>query len=228
MAKSLCIIPARGGSKRIPKKNIKEFYGQPIIAYSIQTALNSGLFDQVMVSTDCSEIKDVGLEYGADVPFLRSASNADDFATTVDVVNEVLANFRDLGLNFEKVCVLYPCAPFVVEKDLQVASEMLDSYDGVVPVVKFDFPPLRSFKLDGPFLRYKWPEFQKARSQDLEDLYHDAGQWYFFKNSEQHHVSMIKDRTAPLLLDAPRVQDIDTMEDWKMAELKFQILRESL
>lgn len=228
MAKSLCIIPARGGSKRIPKKNIKDFHGQPIIAYSIQIALNSGLFDQVMVSTDCPEIKEVSLEYGAEVPFLRSASNADDFATTVDVLNEVLVNFRDLGINFEKVCVLYPCAPFVTAKDLQVASEMLGIYDGVVPVVKFDFPPLRSFKLAGPFLSYKWPEYHKTRSQDLEDLYHDAGQWYFIKNLESHHETLIKERTAPLLLDATRVQDIDTLEDWKMAELKFQIVYGSI
>lgn len=228
MPKSICIIPARGGSKRIPKKNIKDFYGKPIIAYSIETALKSGLFEEVMVSTDCEEIRKVSLSYGAEVPFLRSESNSDDFATTVEVVNEVLENYRNSGINFEIICVLYPCAPFVTDKDLLSANEMLREYNCVVPVVKFDFPPLRSFKLSGSFLSYKWPEFQKTRSQDLEELYHDAGQWYFFRNSELQHSTMIKEPTVPLILNSIRVQDIDAISDWEMAELKYRIISESL
>ena len=228
MSKALCIIPARGGSKRIPKKNIKEFHGKPIIAYSINTALKSGLFKEVIVSTDCEEIKMISQKYGAEVPFLRSETNSNDFATTVDVVNEVVEAYRKMGQAFDEICVLYPCAPFVSATDLTNAKRLLEKNDCVIPVVRFDFPPLRSFEISASMLRYKWPKYEKSRSQDLEDLFHDAGQWYFFKNSIQHHVSMIKDRTAPLILDALRVQDIDTIEDWKMAELKFQILSESL
>ena len=228
MSKALCIIPARGGSKRIPRKNIKEFHGRPIITYSIETALKSGLFSEVMVSTDCEEIKKVSHMCGAKVPFLRSESNSNDFATTVDVVNEVVEEYRKMGQTFDEICVLYPCAPFVSATDLINAKHLLEKNDCVIPVVRFDFPPLRSFEISASTLRYKWPKYEKSRSQDLEDLFHDSGQWYFFKNSVQHHVSMIKDRTAPLVLDALRVQDIDTIEDWKMAELKFQILSESL
>ena len=229
MSKALCIIPARGGSKRIPKKNIREFHGKPIIAYSIETALKSGLFKEVMVSTDCEEIKKISQMYGAEVPFLRSETNSNDFATTVDVVNEVIEAYRNIEMLFDKICVLYPCAPLASEVDLIKANQMLtEKSDCVIPVVKFDFPPLRSFEISASKLRYKWPKYEKSRSQDLEDLFHDAGQWYFFKNSVQYHVSMIKDRTVPLILDALRVQDIDTIDDWKIAELKFQILSESI
>ena len=228
MPKALCIIPARGGSKRIPRKNIKEFLGRPIITFSIETALKSGLFKEVMVSTDCEEIKRISQMYGAKVPFLRSETNSNDLATTVDVVNEVVEAYHKMGQTFDEICVLYPCAPFVSTVDLKNAKILLEEYDCVIPVVRFDFPPLRSFEVCESKLRYKWPEYEKSRSQDLEDLFHDAGQWYFFKNSVQHHVSMIKDHTAPLILDALRVQDIDTINDWKIAELKFQILSESL
>ena len=225
MYKSLCIIPARGGSKRIPKKNIKEFHGKPIIAYSIKTALESGLFQEVMVSTDCEEIKRISKQYGAEVPFLRSESNSDDFATTVDVVNEVLESYQKMGRTFEKLCILYPCAPFVNKEDLHRADQMLGKNDCVIPVVKYDFPPLRSFILIDSTLRYKWPEFEKVRSQDMEVFYHDVGQWYFFKNEEKSHISLLKLRTAPFVLDSNKVQDIDTLEDWKQAERKYELLK---
>ena len=228
MSNSLCIIPARGGSKRIPKKNIKEFHGKPIIAYSIDTALKSGLFEEVMVSTDCEEIKKISDMYGARVPFLRSESNSNDFATTVDVVNEVLEAYNKLGQSFDEICVLYPCAPFVTLADLTHAKILLKEYDCVIPVVRFDFPPFRSFEISASKLHYKWPKYEKSRSQDLEDLFHDAGQWYFFKNEEQRHESLVKRATAPLILESNRVQDIDTISDWKLAELKFQMLNEEV
>ena len=228
MSKSLCIIPARGGSKRIPKKNIKEFHGKPIIAYSIDTALKSGLFKEVMVSTDCEEIKKISQKYGAKVPFLRSEINSNDFATTVDVVNEVVEAYRKMGHTFDDICVIYPCAPFVNASDLMDAKHLLEKHDSVIPVVPFDFPPFRSFEISESKLRYKWPEYEKSRSQDLEELFHDAGQWYFFRNEEQYHESLVKSLTSPLILESNKVQDIDTISDWKLAELKFQMLNEGV
>lgn len=226
MSKALCIIPARGGSKRIPKKNIKPFHGKPIIAYSIDTALKSGLFKEVMVSTDCEEIKRISQMYGAQVPFLRSETNSNDFATTVDVVNEVLEAYRKMGQTFEEICVLYPCAPFATAEDLMIAKLTLEKYDCVIPVVRYDFPPFRSFEIFESKLRYKWPEYEKLRSQDIEDLFHDAGQWYFLRNEEHYHDSLVKNSTSPFILDSNKVQDIDTMSDWKLAEIKFQMLNE--
>ena len=228
MSKALCIIPARGGSKRIPKKNIREFHGKPIIGYSIETALESGLFKEVMVSTDCEEIKKISQMYGAEVPFLRSETNSNDFATTVDVVNEVVEVYHKMGQTFDEICVLYPCAPFVSTADLTNAKILLAEYDCVIPVVRFDFPPFRSFEISESRLRYKWPEYEKSRSQDLEELFHDAGQWYFFRNEEQYHESLVKNSTAPLILESNKVQDIDTISDWKLAELKFQMLNEGV
>lgn len=228
MSKALCIIPARGGSKRIPRKNIKEFHGRPIITYSIETALKSGLFKEVMVSTDCEEIKMISQKYGAEVPFLRSETNSNDFATTIDVVNEVVEVYRKMGQTFDEICVLYPCAPFVSATDLTNAKRLLEKNDCVIPVVRFDFPPLRSFEISASILRYKWPKYEKSRSQDLEDLFHDAGQWYFFRNEEQYHESLVKSATAPLILESNKVQDIDTISDWKLAELKFQMLNEGV
>ena len=228
MSNTLCIIPARGGSKRIPKKNIKEFHGKPIIAYSIETALKSGLFKEVMVSTDCTEVKKISQMNGAKVPFLRSEINSNDFATTVDVVNEVVEVYRKMGQTFDEICVLYPCAPFVSAADLMSAKRMLEKYDCVIPVVRFDFPPFRSFEVSESNLRYKWPEYEKSRSQDLEELFHDAGQWYFFRNKEEYHESLVKSSTSPLILESNKVQDIDTISDWKLAELKFQMLNEEV
>lgn len=228
MSKALCIIPARGGSKRIPRKNIKEFHGKPIIAYSIETALKSELFKEVMVSTDCEEIKRISSAYGAEIPFLRSETNSNDFATTVDVVNEVVEAYRKRDQVFDEICVLYPCAPFVSTKDLKNAKCLLEEYDCVIPVVRFDFPPFRSFEISELGLRYKWPQYEKSRSQDLEELYHDAGQWYFFRNEGSGHKSLVKKSTSPLILESNKVQDIDTLSDWKLAELKFQMLNEEV
>lgn len=228
MSKALCIIPARGGSKRIPNKNIKEFHGKPIIAYSIEAALKSEIFDQVMVSTDSIDIKEISVKYGAKVPFIRSKENADDFATTVDVVNEVLEKYQKEGLDFTRVCVLYPCAPFVQPIDLVKGYKALDEFDSVIPVVSFSFPPLRSFIIKDSYLSFKWPEFEKTRSQDLDELFHDAGQWYFFNHYGKNHDSLVKNYTTPFILDSARVQDIDTPADWELAELKFTFLNENI
>lgn len=178
----LCIITARGGSKRIPKKNIKEFCGKPIIAYSIEAALDSKLFDEVMVSTDDLEIAEVAKHYGASVPFMRSEKNSDDYAATVDVLAEVLAAYGKAGQFFPHMCCIYPTAPFVTGKKLQSAYEKFIGSDAEMleSVVAYSYPPQRSFVLRGGNLVYQWPEYVRTCSQDLEVWYHDAGQFYFY------------------------------------------------
>ena len=181
----IAIITARGGSKRIPRKNIKNFCGKPIIAYSIEAAVNSKLFDEVMVSTDDAEIAEVSKKFGADIPFMRSEKNSDDYATTADVLNEVLDEYSTRGKNFEYMCCIYPTAPFVTAEKLQRAFNSLveKNADVLIPVVKFSYPPQRSFILDDGNLKYKWAQYARSRSQDLEKFYHDAGQFYFYRTT---------------------------------------------
>lgn len=225
---ALCIITARGGSKRIPKKNIKEFCGKPIMAYSIEAALESELFDEVMVSTDSEEIASVAKHYGAVVPFMRSKATSDDYATTNDVLCEVVDKYNQLGQQFDFVCCIYPTAPFVTAQKLQLAYDILKASmaEQVVPVVQFSFPPQRCFIINSDtYLRYKWPENQRMRSQDLEPLYHDAGQFYFYKaNVFYHKKSPIELKSIALVLSDLEVQDIDNMEDWNIAEMKYRLM----
>jgi N-acylneuraminate cytidylyltransferase len=221
-AKNLCIIPARGGSKRIPRKNIKDFLGKPIIAYSIEAALKSGLFTEVMVSTDDEEIAEVAKSFGAVVPFMRSEENADDFATTLDVVKEVLTTYEKMNHVFQNICVLYPTAPLVSMDRLIEGYGLLQDANAVIPVAAFDYPVWRSFKIEEGELHYQWPEFEKSRSQDLTKLYHDAGQWYFIRRTAIEN-SLAPEGTIPVHLRSYEVQDIDNLEDWKMAELKYQL-----
>lgn len=225
---NIAIIPARGGSKRIPKKVIREFCGKPIIAYSIRAALDSNLFDEVMVSTDDPVVAGVAKRYGASVPFLRSAENSDDFATTVDAVTEVIEQYNSsLGKTFEILCCLYPAAPFVDAELLRDSMSKLDESgaDALMPVVKFSYPPQRGVIIQGDYLEYKWPENAKARSQDLEPLYHDAGQFYITRVSAfQSERKLMCAKTIPFILPERRVQDIDTLEDWEQAAMKYVLL----
>ena len=181
--KAIAIITARGGSKRIPKKNIKEFCGKPIIAYSIRAALDSGIFDEVMVSTDSEEIAEIARAYGAKVPFMRSAKTSDDFATTADVLMEVLERYQEMDRTFDVMSCIYPTAPFVTPQKLQRAYDTLTKEQAVMamPVVAFSYPPQRSYVLNGNMLEMKWKENYNKRSQDLEKMYHDAGQFYIGK-----------------------------------------------
>lgn len=223
----IAIITARGGSKRIPRKNIREFCGKPILAYSIEAALQSGLFDCVMVSTEDGEIAEIAKNYGAEVPFYRSVRNADDFATTAEVLLEVLEEYRCLGKEFQEVCCIYPTAPFVTAGVLREAAELLEEQgaDSVIPVVRFGFPPQRGVITENGCLRYKWPEHRNSRSQDLEPLYHDAGQFYFLRaESFLRQKELVMEKTIPLERPDSQVQDIDTLEDWSIAELKFQLM----
>lgn len=225
----IAIITARGGSKRIPKKNIKEFCGKPIIAYSIEAALNSNVFDEVMVSTDSEEIKAVAEQYGASVPFLRSEVTSNDFATTADVIEEVLNSYKIFGRLFDSFACIYPTAPFVTKERLADAASYLNEADAVVSVVKYSFPPQRAFVLRDGFVAYQFPEFERSRSQDLEPIYHDCGQFYMCNTEEflDKH-SLILNNTKPYILPEEEVQDIDTMSDWEIAEAKYSVLHKEI
>ena len=177
--RTAAIITARGGSKRIPRKNIREFCGKPILAYSIEAALRAGVFDTVMVSTDDREIAGIAEKYGAQVPFFRSERTSNDFAVTSQVLAEVLEEYEKLGEHFDSVCCIYPTAPFLTPDRLRAAMELLEQTkaDSVLPVVRFGFPPQRGVVLEDGYLRFRWPEHRNARSQDLEPFYHDVGQF---------------------------------------------------
>jgi N-acylneuraminate cytidylyltransferase len=223
--KKLCIIPARGGSKRIPGKNLKDFLGKPIIVYSIEAALQSELFDEVMVSTDDQKIAEVAKSLGAKVPFMRSAENSDDFATTLDVVKEVLVSYQKKNKIFQKICIIYPTAPFVTDQRLREGFKALEHFDAAVPVTAYSYPVWRSLKIKDQCLSYQWPEFEKSRSQDLPKLYHDAGQWYWIKTNKMYQ-SLLPEKTAAILLSNLEVQDIDEEVDWKLAEMKFKLIQQ--
>ena len=220
----LAIIPARGGSKRIPRKNIKDFHGKPIIAYSIETALKSGLFDEVMVSTNDEEIKNISLEYGAKVPFMRSDNNSDDTATTLQVIREVLESYENEDRTFEEVCCIYPTAPLMKSSHLKAGLDLLENeIASVFPVVPFSFPILRSLKVDEDnFVSMNWPEYSQVRSQDLRAAYHDAGQWYWLR-PELINDSLYSDNSKVIILSEMEVQDIDNESDWQMAEVKWRM-----
>lgn len=228
-SKSIAIITARGGSKRIPKKNIKAFCGKPILAYSVEAALNAGCFDRVMVSTDSEEIAEIARKYGAEVPFMRSEKTSDDFATTAEVLMEVLAEYEKRGEVFQQMACLYPTAPFVTAEKLRSAIEMLKREDIVMvqPVVAFSYPPQRGYVIQGDFMEMKWKENYPKRSQDLEKLYHDAGQFYCYDvDTFIRAGGVILEGISPIVLDELEVQDIDSETDWKLAELKYQMMTE--
>ena len=223
---NIAVITARSGSKRIPKKNIRSFCGQPIISYPISAALESDLFSTVIVSTDSEEIAEISKKYGAQVPFFRSAKNSDDFASTMDVIKEVDNEFRNLGEFYENMCCLYPTSPFLIPKTLQDSFKAFQSenFDSLVPVVKFSYPIQRAFKIERSCLRWAREEYKQTRSQDLEDFYHDIGQFYWLKSKFiLSSVDVVSKNTGYYLSDPLQVQDIDTEEDWKIAELKYKI-----
>ena len=225
--RKICIIPARAGSKRIPGKNIKHFLGKPVIAYSIAAARQSRMFDEIMVSTDDKVIADIALEYGATVPFMRSEKNANDYATTAEVLSEVLAEYQSRNQRYDYACCLYPAAPLVSANALSEAfSEMIaKDLDSIFPVVRYCTPILRSLKFTDGKVSMNWPEHKFARSQDLGDAYHDSGQFYWF-NIERYLLTqeIMTDNCGAIEISAIQSQDIDNESDWKLAELKYQLL----
>ena len=227
--KNLAMITARGGSKRIPRKNIKEFCGKPIIAYSIEAAKEAGVFDEIMVSTDDEEIAQTARAFGARVPFFRSEENSGDYASTDDVIMEVLTAYRNAGQEFDAFCCLYPTAPFLSGGRLREAMELLREADSVMPVVPFSYPPQRGLILNEKgYVERQFPEYAAARSQDLPRIYHDCGQFYAcrtgpFMQAKTTDIPCL----VPLILTDLEVQDIDTPEDWALAEMKYRLLHEN-
>ena len=226
--KSVAIIIARGGSKRIPKKNIKNFHGKPIIYYSISKAINSEIFDDVLVSTDDQEIAKIAESYGAKVPFMRSAKNSDDTSTTADVILEVLNELKNSGKDYFSFCCIYPTAPLLDIDNLKKAKQLIHSSecDSVFPITKFSFPIQRSLKInDSGFLEMNWPEMKTVRSQDLQENYHDAGQFYYLSVSEFYtNKSLYTEKSIGIEISNIIAQDIDNLEDWKLAEIKYKLL----
>lgn len=223
----LAIIPARGGSKRIPGKNIRHFLGKPVMAYPIGAALKSGLFDEVMVSTDDEQIARVAREHGAAVPFMRSAASADDYATTAQVLEEVLEKYKAKGREFEFACCLYPTAPFVTADILGEAYTKLaeEGYDSVFPVLRYSYPIWRSLKVEDGRALMNWPEHLLSRSQDLPAAFHDAGQFYWFRVSEfLGSGKLFTANSGAIEISELEAQDIDTETDWQLAELKYRLL----
>lgn len=219
--KNIAIITARGGSKRIPRKNIKNFMGKPMISYAINAAKKSKIFDEIMVSTDDLEIANLSKKLGANVPFMRSAKNSDDFATTMDVIKEVFNEYKKRNYKIEDICCIYPCVPLLDGKILKDAYKIFKEKkcDKLTPVVKFSFPIERAFKIDeNGYLSYKEPQNALKRSQDLQSFFHDAGMFYFYKSNALDSLY-----ETPFILSEKSVQDIDTIEDWNMAEIKYRI-----
>ncbi len=228
-ANNIAIIPARGGSKRIPRKNIKEFNGKPILAYSINAAINSGLFDEVMVSTDNEEIAETAKQFGAKVPFMRSEKNADDYATTIDVLLEVYNNYAKKGIAFDYFCCIYACAPFVTANKLQEALNLLQQGNAstVFPIIQYGHPIQRALQIDGGFISMIDKNNLAVRTQDLQPRYHDAGQFYWLTSkSLLADKKLITDRSVGLVINDFEAQDIDTETDWKLAELKYEFLKQ--
>ena len=227
---TIAIIIARAGSKRIFKKNIKLFLGEPIINYSIKNALKSNIFDEVMVSTDDFEIEKIALKSGAKVPFKRSSKNSSDFSITTDVIYEVLSSYNKIGVNPKYVCCIYPTAPLLNYKILIDAFEIIkkNNAKSVIPVTKFSYPIQRALTLKDKKLNMNWPENTDKRSQDLNEFYHDVGQFYFLKvESFLEEGILFTDCTYPIELPHILAQDIDNIEDWDIAEFKYKFLKKN-
>lgn len=226
--KNLAVITARGGSKRIPRKNIKDFMGKPMLAYAIKAAQDAEIFDEIMVSTDDKEIAQIAISYGAKVPFMRSEKTSNDKAVTYDVLEEVLLEYKKLGYEFENLACIYPCVPFLDGETLKRAYETFleRDCDSLIPVVKFSFPIQRAFRVDeNHFLKFREPEHTLTRSQDLEPMYHDVGMFYFSKVKETLRLrKLVGEKATFIEMDEMQIQDIDNESDWKMAELKYKIL----
>ena len=226
----IAIITARGGSKRIPKKNIKEFYGKPMLAYAIEAAQKANIFDEIMVSTDSYEIADVAKKYGAAVPFMRSEKTSNDFATTYDVLEEVVSEYQKIGKKFDNICCIYPCVPFLTSKTLNESFEIFieEHYNALQPVCAYSTPIEWAMRLSDGLLIPDSPEKLTIRSQDLKKAYFDVGMFYYCKTEVMlREKTLVPNKTAGFVIDESECQDIDTPDDWKMAELKYKLLEAS-
>jgi pseudaminic acid cytidylyltransferase len=227
----LCVIPARGGSKRIPRKNIKEFFGKPMIAWSIEAAKKSECFDRIIVSTDDEEIATVSQKYGADVPFLRPKCLADDYAGTTPVIAHAIKWQNEHGEETSEACCLYATAPFVHVGDLQKGLALLveTKSDYAFSVTSYSFPIQRAVRItkDNRVEMFQ-PEYFNSRSQDLEQAWHDAGQFYWGRSeSWLSEKKIFREFSIPIPIPRYRVQDIDNQEDWDRAVLLFKAIKTS-
>lgn len=226
--KNLAIIPARGGSQRIPKKNIKDFFGKPIIAYAIETAIKSGLFDEVIVSTDSQEIADISKVYGATVPFLRSDINSNSYATLTDVLIEVIHKYSEKGIEVDSICCILPTAALITQaRLLEAYTKFIEKKMGsLVPVIKFSCPIQRALKSSEGLIKMREPEFTKYRTQDLETYYYDSGQFYWVKSQIiLNENSIFTQNTGYIELQDVEAQDVDNAIDWEMLEIKYNYLK---
>jgi len=226
---AIAIIPARGGSKRIPQKNIKTFLGKPIIAYSIEAAINSKLFDEIMVSTDDNEIAEIALKYGAKVPFLRSKETANDHTGLSSVIIEVLNKYKEQNIKFDNVCCLLATAPFITKNILIESLEILEksNFDSIFPVVRYSYPIQRALQFNGNNISMIWPDNLQKRSQDLEPSFHDAGLFYWIKSEVILKENRLwTNNTTAFEINEQTAQDIDTLDDWKLAEMKYKLINE--
>jgi len=227
---AIAIIPARGGSKRIPRKNIKEFHGKPLISYSIKAALDSNLFDKVIVSTDDEEIAAIAKHYGAEIPFIRPKELADDFTGTFAVVDHALDYLESIGEVYDYVCTIYATAPLLQSKYLVKGYEKLKNSNAIYAFscTSMPFPIQRTFKItDEGRSEMFWPENFMTRSQDLEEAYQDAGQFYWSNIVEEQNSNtkfIFSKVSIPVVLPRYLVQDIDTLEDWERAELMYEVI----
>ena len=227
---AIAIIPARGGSKRIPRKNIKDFFGKPLIAYSIEVALDSNLFEKVVVTTDDEEIAKIAKEYGAEVPFLRPKELSDDFSGTADVIEHAIKELEKRGEYYNYVCTLYATAPLLQKEYLIEGYEKLKESDAMnaFSATSMPFPIQRTFKLNkNGRCEMFTPEYYMTRSQDLEEAYQDAGQFYWKKREQESNEIMFGKDSIPILLPRHLVQDIDTLEDWDRAEKLYKVLNKN-
>ncbi|MBU1196537.1 MAG: pseudaminic acid cytidylyltransferase [Proteobacteria bacterium] len=226
--KTLAIIPARGGSKRIPGKNIRLFCGKPIIAYSILAAQKANIFDRIIVSTDDEKIANTAMEWGAQVPFKRPQNLADDYTTTIDVIKHAIQWCNDNNEHYDYTCCIYATAPFIRDQDLKKGYELLVNSPNnfAFPVTGFASSIFRALKLTKENqMKMFWPEHIDTRTQDLPEAYHDVGQFYWGKtNAFLKSRSIFEDQSCPIVIPRYLAQDIDTYEDWDQAELFYKLL----
>lgn len=219
--RSICLIPARGGSKRIPRKNLKLFFGKPLISWSIETALSSGIFDEIYVSTDDIEIAEVAASNGANIPFLRPKNISNDYALDQEVIDHFLSWMKENKIEADNLCYLYATAPFITKETLIGVRKLLEETKAYMAhtITRYDFPVLKALKKDNNnCLNYMWDEFSNSRSQDIPEFFHDAGQCYFFNLKKSYVAKKIVGYILPRLY----CQDIDTIEDFEQAEIIYK------
>ena len=223
---NLAIIPARGRSKRIPRKNTKSFLGKPVIIYSIEAAIKSNLFDEVIVSTDDEEIAEISIKNGAKVPFFRSKENSSDNASTFSVIKEVIENLKKTNCHFKNVCCIYPCSPLIKVKNIIKTYDILinENRTTVFPIVKYSTSIHRALIIQKNKIKFLYPENKNKRTQDFIETYYDAGQFYWLNIEETiKKGSLISDNSGSIELNEMDVQDIDNWDDFNLAEIKYKI-----